>query len=142
MLSAVPTFMAALHSYPCGTIRRWRGDVNRCRPIARMRLTSAPPLVRDGAEQGGGRSVKFGNFQFPDCRDPARDGAVIDETVREAMLSDELGVDVVWLAEHHFDGIAVYADPIGLAGALRSRCGRPRSASPCCKPRCTTRSGW
>jgi alkanesulfonate monooxygenase SsuD/methylene tetrahydromethanopterin reductase-like flavin-dependent oxidoreductase (luciferase family) len=62
--------------------------------------------------------VKIGNFLFPDCRDPARDGAVIDETLREAMLSDELGVDAVWLAEHHFDGIAVYADPIGLAGAL------------------------
>jgi alkanesulfonate monooxygenase SsuD/methylene tetrahydromethanopterin reductase-like flavin-dependent oxidoreductase (luciferase family) len=62
--------------------------------------------------------VKFGNFLFPDSRDPARDGAVIDETVREAMLADELGADIVWLAEHHFDGISVYADPIGLAGAL------------------------
>lgn len=62
--------------------------------------------------------MKFGNFLFPDSRDPARDGAVIDETVREAMLADELGADIVWLAEHHFDGISVYADPIGLAGAL------------------------
>jgi len=62
--------------------------------------------------------VKFSNFLFPDCRDPARDGAVIDETLREAMLSDELGVDVVWLAEHHFDGICAYVDPISFAGAL------------------------
>jgi alkanesulfonate monooxygenase SsuD/methylene tetrahydromethanopterin reductase-like flavin-dependent oxidoreductase (luciferase family) len=62
--------------------------------------------------------VRFSNFLFPDCRDPAHDGAVIDETLREAALSDELGVDVVWLAEHHFDGISVYADPIVLAGAL------------------------
>jgi len=62
--------------------------------------------------------VKFGTFLFPDSRDPARDGAVIDETLREAMLADELGADIVWLAEHHFDGISVYADPIGLAGAL------------------------
>src|SRR5439155_5802890 len=38
--------------------------------------------------------------------------------LREAMLSDELGTDVVWLAEHHFDGIAVYADPMVIAGAL------------------------
>ena len=44
--------------------------------------------------------MKFGNFLFPDCRDPARDGAVIDETLREAWLSDELGVDVIWLAAH------------------------------------------
>ena len=62
--------------------------------------------------------MRFSNFLFPDSRDPAEDGRVIDETVREALLSDELGVDVVWLAEHHFDGISVYADPIALAGAL------------------------
>jgi alkanesulfonate monooxygenase SsuD/methylene tetrahydromethanopterin reductase-like flavin-dependent oxidoreductase (luciferase family) len=62
--------------------------------------------------------MKFGNFLFPDCRDPARDGIVIDETLREAWLSDELGVDVIWLAEHHFDGICVYVDPISFAGAL------------------------
>jgi alkanesulfonate monooxygenase SsuD/methylene tetrahydromethanopterin reductase-like flavin-dependent oxidoreductase (luciferase family) len=62
--------------------------------------------------------MRFSTFLFPDSRDPGRDGAVIDETIREAMLADELGVDIVWLAEHHFDGIAVYADPIVLAGAL------------------------
>jgi alkanesulfonate monooxygenase SsuD/methylene tetrahydromethanopterin reductase-like flavin-dependent oxidoreductase (luciferase family) len=62
--------------------------------------------------------VKFGTFLFPDSRDPARDGVVIDETLHEAALADELGADVIWLAEHHFDGIAVYADPIALAGAL------------------------
>src|SRR5437016_14428952 len=60
----------------------------------------------------------FSTFLFPDSRDPARDGAVIDETMREAVLADELGADMVWLAEHHFDGISVYADPIALAGAL------------------------
>src|SRR5215467_14337386 len=62
--------------------------------------------------------MKIGNFLFPDCRDPARDGTVIDETLREAWLSDELGVDVIWLAEHHFDGICAYVDPISFAGAL------------------------
>src|SRR5260370_15280114 len=62
--------------------------------------------------------MKFGNFLFPDCRDPARDGVVIDETLREAWLSDELGVDVIWLAEHRFDGICAYVDPISFAGAL------------------------
>jgi alkanesulfonate monooxygenase SsuD/methylene tetrahydromethanopterin reductase-like flavin-dependent oxidoreductase (luciferase family) len=70
------------------------------------------------AEAKRGRGMKFGNFLFPDSRDPARDGIVIDETLREAMLSDELGIDVVWLGEHHFDGICAYADPITLAGAL------------------------
>src|SRR5271170_8210807 len=62
--------------------------------------------------------MKFGNFLFPDCRDPARDGVVIDETLREAWLSDELGVDVIWLAEHHFDGICAYVDPVTFAAAL------------------------
>jgi alkanesulfonate monooxygenase SsuD/methylene tetrahydromethanopterin reductase-like flavin-dependent oxidoreductase (luciferase family) len=62
--------------------------------------------------------MKFSNFLFPDCRDPERDGIVIDETLREAWLSDELGVDVIWLAEHHFDGICAYVDPISFAGAL------------------------
>ena len=62
--------------------------------------------------------MKFGNFLFPDSRDPERDGIVIDETLREAWLSDELGVDTIWLAEHHFDGICAYADPIAFAGAL------------------------
>ena len=62
--------------------------------------------------------MKFSNFLFPDSRDPERDGAVIDETLREAWLSDALGVDVIWLAEHHFDGICAYVDPISFAGAL------------------------
>ena len=62
--------------------------------------------------------MKFGNFLFPDCRNPDRDGIVIDETLREAWRSDELGVDVIWLAEHHFDGICAYVDPISFAGAL------------------------
>ena len=65
--------------------------------------------------------MKFSTFLFPDSRDPARDGQVIDETLREAELADALGVDIVWLAEHHFDGISVYADPIVLAGALAAR---------------------
>lgn len=62
--------------------------------------------------------MKFGDFLFPDSRDPADDGRVIDETVAEARLADKLGIDVVWLAEHHFDGICAYADPIVFAGAL------------------------
>jgi alkanesulfonate monooxygenase SsuD/methylene tetrahydromethanopterin reductase-like flavin-dependent oxidoreductase (luciferase family) len=60
----------------------------------------------------------FGNFLFPDCRDPARDGIVIDETLREAWLADALGIDAIWLAEHHFDGICAYVDPITFAAAL------------------------
>jgi alkanesulfonate monooxygenase SsuD/methylene tetrahydromethanopterin reductase-like flavin-dependent oxidoreductase (luciferase family) len=62
--------------------------------------------------------VRFGNFLFPDSRDPAQDGAVIDETLREAALADALGIDVIWLGEHHFDGICAYVDPVSFGAAL------------------------
>ena len=62
--------------------------------------------------------MKFSNFLFPESRDPANDGQVIDETLREARLSDELGMDMLWLAEHHFDGICAYVDPVTFAAAL------------------------
>jgi alkanesulfonate monooxygenase SsuD/methylene tetrahydromethanopterin reductase-like flavin-dependent oxidoreductase (luciferase family) len=62
--------------------------------------------------------LKFSNFLFPESRDPACDGQVIDEVLREAQLTDELGFDVIWLAEHHFDGICAYVDPVSFAAAL------------------------
>ena len=62
--------------------------------------------------------MKVGDFLFPESREPLRDGAVIEETLREARLADELGVDALWLAEHHFDGICAYVDPVSFAAAL------------------------
>ncbi len=62
--------------------------------------------------------MKFGNFMFSECRDPARDGIVIDEVMAEAKLCDDLGMDALWLAEHHFSGTCVFADPVALAAAL------------------------
>jgi alkanesulfonate monooxygenase SsuD/methylene tetrahydromethanopterin reductase-like flavin-dependent oxidoreductase (luciferase family) len=62
--------------------------------------------------------VKLGNFLFPECRDPALDVCVIDESIAEAKLTEQLGFDSVWLAEHHFDGICAYVDPISFAAAL------------------------
>jgi alkanesulfonate monooxygenase SsuD/methylene tetrahydromethanopterin reductase-like flavin-dependent oxidoreductase (luciferase family) len=62
--------------------------------------------------------MRFSNFLFPESRDPAGDGRIIDETLSEAKLSDELGFDVIWLAEHHFDGICAYVDPVSFAAAL------------------------
>jgi alkanesulfonate monooxygenase SsuD/methylene tetrahydromethanopterin reductase-like flavin-dependent oxidoreductase (luciferase family) len=46
------------------------------------------------------------------------DGRVIDETLQEAKLTEALGFDTIWLAEHHFDGIVAYVDPVVFAGAL------------------------
>jgi alkanesulfonate monooxygenase SsuD/methylene tetrahydromethanopterin reductase-like flavin-dependent oxidoreductase (luciferase family) len=62
--------------------------------------------------------MKFSNFLFPASMDPAKDRQVIQETLREAQLCDELGMDMLWLAEHHFDGICAYVDPVTFAAAL------------------------
>ncbi len=70
--------------------------------------------------------MKIGNFLFPECADPDKDSAVIDETMREALLSERLGVDTVWLAEHHFDGNCAYVDPVTFAAAVAATTQRIR----------------
>jgi alkanesulfonate monooxygenase SsuD/methylene tetrahydromethanopterin reductase-like flavin-dependent oxidoreductase (luciferase family) len=62
--------------------------------------------------------MKFGNFLFPASMDPRKDAEIIHETLREARLCDELGMEMLWLAEHHFDGICAYVDPVTFAAAL------------------------
>jgi alkanesulfonate monooxygenase SsuD/methylene tetrahydromethanopterin reductase-like flavin-dependent oxidoreductase (luciferase family) len=62
--------------------------------------------------------MKFSNFLFPASMDPGQDHRVIDETLREAQLCDALGMEMLWLAEHHFDGICAYVDPVTFAAAL------------------------
>jgi alkanesulfonate monooxygenase SsuD/methylene tetrahydromethanopterin reductase-like flavin-dependent oxidoreductase (luciferase family) len=62
--------------------------------------------------------MRIGDFLFPESRDAEQDGRVIDETIEEARLAERLGVDAVWLAEHHFDGLCAYVDPVSFAAAL------------------------
>src|SRR3954452_25447185 len=62
--------------------------------------------------------MKFSNFLFPAAMEPSQDHRVIEETLREARLCDELGMDMLWLAEHHFDGICAYVDPVTFSAAL------------------------
>ena len=62
--------------------------------------------------------MKISNFLFPESRSPDDDGRIIDETYQEALLTDRLGYDAIWLAEHHFDGICAYVDPVTMAAAL------------------------
>lgn len=61
--------------------------------------------------------MKFSNFLFPQA-EPEEDGRVIDEALAEAILCDELGMEVLWLAEHHFDGNCAYVDPVSFSAAL------------------------
>ena len=62
--------------------------------------------------------MKLGNFLFPASADPNDDARIIEETLQEAKLCDALGMQMLWLAEHHFDGICAYVDPIAFAAAL------------------------
>ena len=62
--------------------------------------------------------MKFSNFLFPGSRNPADDHRIIDETLKEAQLCDRLGMETLWLAEHHFDGICAYVDPVSFAAAI------------------------
>src|SRR5688572_2142430 len=64
--------------------------------------------------------MKFSNFLFPASMEPGNDQRVIEETLAEARLCDELGMEMLWLAEHHFDGICAYVDPVTFAAALAS----------------------
>ncbi len=65
--------------------------------------------------------MKFSNFLFPESKTPDGDFDVIEESLREAELSEELGYDVIWLAEHHFDGGCAYVDPTTFAAAIAAR---------------------
>ena len=42
--------------------------------------------------------MRVSNFLFPQSTTPGDDAQVIDETLREAILTDALGFDVIWLA--------------------------------------------
>ena len=70
--------------------------------------------------------MKFSNFLFPDSMSATDDGRIIDETLQEARLTDGLGFDTIWLAEHHFDGIVAYVDPVAFAAALAVATSRVR----------------
>jgi alkanesulfonate monooxygenase SsuD/methylene tetrahydromethanopterin reductase-like flavin-dependent oxidoreductase (luciferase family) len=70
--------------------------------------------------------MKFSNFLFPAAMTPDLDHQVIHETLHEAELCDELGMEMIWLAEHHFDGICAYVDPVSFAAAVAARTKRIR----------------
>ena len=68
--------------------------------------------------------MNFGTWIFPISPTPEDDGATIDGALREAELAEEVGFHSVWLAEHHFDGAAAYADPVVFAAAIAARTSR------------------
>ena len=65
--------------------------------------------------------MRFGSFVFPVSHEPVRDSAVIDSTLDEILLAEDIGMHSVWLTEHHFDGAAAHADPLVLGAAVAAR---------------------
>ncbi len=65
--------------------------------------------------------MKFGTFTFSVSHDHNRDHQVIENSMREVLLAEEIGMDAVWLTEHHFDGGVAYADPVVFGGAVAAR---------------------
>lgn len=51
--------------------------------------------------------MRFGTFVFSISHDPKEDHQVIENTLREVELAEGIGLDAVWLTEHHFDGADV-----------------------------------
>ncbi len=70
--------------------------------------------------------MRFGTFVFPVSADPEGDHQVIENTLREVDLAEEIGLDAVWLTEHHFDGAVAYADPLVFGAAVATRTSRVR----------------
>ena len=70
--------------------------------------------------------MRFGSFVFPVSQDPINDHRIIDETLEEIILCDELGFDTIWLTEHHFDGATAYVDPVVFAEAVAAKTKRVR----------------
>lgn len=64
------------------------------------------------------KRMKFGHFFYPMKFDDKADGREIQDCLYEAQLIEELGMDAIWFAEHHFTGECVYGDPLVFAGAV------------------------
>ena len=84
--------------------------------------------------------MRFGTFVFSLSSDPSdSDLQVIDQTLREVELAEAIGMDAVWLTEHHFDGAVAYADPVVFAAAVAMRTHRVRIGFAVVRWRCITR---
>ena len=68
--------------------------------------------------------MRFGHFFYPMSLDASRDHQLIDDCLYEAVLVEELGLDAIWLAEHHFAGEVVYGDPLVFASAVAVKTSR------------------
>ena len=90
-------------------------------------LTIIPLIILLGSSGDTGRyTVRFGTFVFPISGSLKDDYQVIEDALREVELAEEIGLDAVWLTEHHFDGAVAYADPVVFGAAVAMRTQRVR----------------
>ena len=85
--------------------------------------------------------MKFSDFLSPKSQNSDGDFAVINQTLQEAELCEQLRYAAVWPAEHHFDGGCAYVDPVVFASAIATRTQRKKFASPWLKWHCNIPSG-
>lgn len=65
--------------------------------------------------------MRFGIMNLFPLPEGQSDRQVIEETLEEIVLADELGFDTVWLAEHHFSEYGILGNPITLGMAIAER---------------------
>ena len=70
--------------------------------------------------------MRFGSLIFSISPTREQDHEIILHTLQDAVLAEEIGLEAVWLTEHHFDGTVAYADPLVFAGAVAARTSRVR----------------
>jgi alkanesulfonate monooxygenase SsuD/methylene tetrahydromethanopterin reductase-like flavin-dependent oxidoreductase (luciferase family) len=73
--------------------------------------------------------MRFGLFYLPTCPGNTDVGRVYEEILEQCAYADELGIEAVWFAEHHFSRIGVCPDPWTMAAAAAQRTKRLRLGS-------------
>jgi alkanesulfonate monooxygenase SsuD/methylene tetrahydromethanopterin reductase-like flavin-dependent oxidoreductase (luciferase family) len=98
--------------------------LHRFSPLSTMRCRF-DPVIRASRPQRGDVAMEFGMFhQFPAL--PGRtDAETFAEAFAQIDAAEELGLDVMWLAELHFDPQrSVLAAPLTIASAVATRTSR------------------
>jgi len=88
--------------------------------------------------------MEFGMFhEFPSLAGRT-DSEAFDEAMEQVDAAEQLGLDVMWLAELHFEPRrSVLSAPLSIASAIAARTRRMKiSALPSRFCRCATRCGW
>ena len=73
--------------------------------------------------------MRFGTFVFSISGDPKDDHSVIENTLREVELAEEIGMDAVWLTEHHFTEDGYNPSILPTAAAIAAQTTRIRIAT-------------